>query len=166
MKQHKASHDFLSRLRWPDVLFLFILPLLLAVLFTIAAYQLECVVSAMGMMLNSVPIVSSIIMGFVATILVASLSEAGVFLMMKNGTPDHQENMYPVFVSGLYFNLYVDILLLAIIILCGPFIPVSEHNVVSALGVFAMAYLLLVSLFLFVKNMNRLFQVICYINRK
>jgi|GEM_PF-5839604 len=165
MKQHKASHDFLSRLKWPDKLVLFILPLVLTILFTATTYQLECTISTLNMMLNSVPIVSSIIMGFIATLLVASLSDHGVFLIMKRGTPDHQENMYPMFVSGLYFNLYIDTLLLAIILLYGPFIPISEHNAESTAGIFIMTYLLLVSLFLFVKNMNRLFQVICYENK-
>jgi len=164
MNHQNPSYKFISRLKWPDVFVLFLIPAIIAIAVALFVYYYGNVIALFDALTNSIPVVSSIMMGFIATILVASLSESGVFHIMKEKQKDECVNMYMVFVSGLFFTFYIDIVLLVVGIIIGPLFGDSDLFTI-VLGLILLLYLLVCSLVLFMKNMGRLYQVICYENR-
>lgn len=116
-----------------------------------------------------IPTISSIIMGFLGMIIIASLSSNRIFKRMRK-KPVHEgnlqsESMFHLFILGIFFNLILELTLLLASIVLAIFNSsyVLDANV-YCLEFFLLFFLLLSSFCLFINNMDRILQVTLHHN--
>ncbi len=165
MSQHNTSYRFLTGLKARDILGAFIIPIVVSFVVVVLVWSFELSVDY-TFLLSIIPIVSSIMIGFIATLLVASLSNSRVFEIMRQDKDSKDCSLYLQFVSGLYFNLYVLVVLLLLSIAFGLFGSHEEcFSLIDNIILFSVLCIIGISFTVFMKNMKRLYQVIFYENR-
>ncbi len=166
MNQSSSSYTFLSNLVAWEKIRIFVAPVLISVFLTIAIVLIDNTEDALYQLVDSLPLVLSILTGFLASILVVSLSNNRIFRIMRENNNSDGTKHYTLFVSGLFFNLWINIISLIITISAGLFrTAICACIPASALTILILLSLLLLSITLFAKNMNRLFLVIHYEDR-
>jgi len=159
--------QFISICSHRDWLLIAILPLIISVAISIGLYFGE-IISVAQYLIDIVPVISSILLGFLGMIMVASLSNNSVFDKMR-GTPIKIKNetisAYRVFFIGLFFNLLLFVILLTVSLIFGSinssFILIPPVAVVE---VVIILFLLISSSLLFIWNTDRVYQVTIHLS--
>jgi len=167
MDSRSPVYQFFSISTKSDLWNYFGKPLIISIFLTIV-FSIGRIDEVVGYLIDIVPVISSIMLGFLGMILVASLSDNSIFDRMRNDCMDIKNGpitAYRFFFIGLFFDLICFVILLAVSIMIGSFnqsfdlIP-RYYFVESAVILF----LLLSSSVLFIRNMDRVYQVTVHLN--
>lgn len=154
--------QFISISNHKDWLLVVVLPLVISAAISIGLYFGE-VINTAQYLIDIVPVVSSILLGFLGMILVASLSNNGIFDKMKN-TPltikKQTVSAYRVFFIGLFINFLSFVILLTVSLIFGSINSSFALNQSMAIvEVVTIPFFLISSSLLFIRNIDRVYQV-------
>lgn len=165
MLSHKSSiYQYFNNARGDDFHTIITAPIAIALVFTYIIYFGD-VKSSVGFLLNVIPTISSIILGFLGMIIIASLSSNRIFDKMKEDRVEDRQfrdvNLFRVFIYGIFFNMTLEMILLFISLIFG-FINSSFalSKVFYIFQFFIILYLLISTFLLFYRNMDRIYQVV------
>lgn len=168
MNPKSPVHQFFSISTRSDAKTYLFEPLALSLVLTVVL-SLGRIEGAIRFLIDIIPVISSIMLGFLGMILVASLSDNRIFNRMRNDEVELENgtrfSVYRFFFIGLFFDMICFVILLAISIFIGslnqsfdfiPWIYCVETMVVL--------FLLFSSSILFIKNMDRVYQITIYLS--
>lgn len=165
MLSNKSSiYQYFNNTRRGDLHIIITAPIVITVVFT-GIVCVGDVKSSVGFLLNVIPTISSIILGFLGMIIIASLSSNRVFDKMKEDRVEDRQfrdvNLFRVFVYGIFFNMTLEMILLFISLIFGF---INSSFVLSKnfyiFQFFIILYLLISTFLLFYRNMDRIYQVV------
>lgn len=120
-------------------------------------------------LIDIVPVISSILLGFLGMIMVASLSNNSIFDRMRADAVELKEGLsisvYRIFFIGLFFDMICFVVLLATSILIGSLNQSFDFDYwFYFVEVMIILFLLLSSSMLFIRNMDRVYQITIHMN--
>lgn len=149
-----------------DKKYVVIIPFTLSIVLTFVLHYGN-LVDVLEFIISIVPVISSILIGFLGTIIIASLSDNLIFNKMREMPVETQFNdpvsMYRIFFIGLYFNLVQFIILLSLSLVIGT-INISFSSPINCsclyfIELVIILFLIFSASFLFLKNIDHLYQV-------
>lgn len=159
--------QFISISNRNDWLYIAILPLIISAAISISLSFGE-IVKVAQYLIDIVPVVSSILLGFLGMIMVASLSNNSIFDKMRD-TPltikGETVSAYRVFFIGLFIDLLLFVILLTISLIFGS---INSSLVLgqsfAIIEVTIILFFLISSSLLFIRNMDRVYQVTIHVS--
>lgn len=122
MNSRSPLYQYYSLVQTSDWVNLLIIPVSVAII-TVATLTYGDLPNTISFLVNVVPVVSSILLGFLGMVLVASLSDNSIFEKMRNTPVDIAKtksvSAYRIFFVGLFYDLILFVVLLAVSILSG-----------------------------------------------
>lgn len=160
--------QFISISSRSDLIYFVGIPLGLSIISSIIFFFGD-VLQAVGYLVDIVPVVSSIMLGFLGMIMVASLSNNSIFDKMRDTELKLKNKLivsaYRVFFVGLFANMLCFVILLALSLTIGSlnhsFLFDSIIYFVESLIILT---LLLSSSMMFIRNMDRVYQVTIHLS--
>lgn len=168
MDQRSPVYQFISLSTRSDLIYCLYMPLVLSVILSVLFY-FGRTVEVVGYLIDIVPVLSSIMLGFLGMILVASLSNNSIFekmrtteLTMKDGSI---VSAYRVFFVGLFADMLCFVLLLGISLTIGSLNQSFDFGpIIYIAETLIMLFLLLSSSMMFIRNMDRVYQVTIHLS--
>lgn len=169
MTNHKGVvNQYLSNIQKSDLRVILYIPLAVSIIF-IVVVSIGNFTKVIDFLLTVIPTVSSIILGFLGMLVVATFSKNSIFDRMKEDViQDRKSNnisMFRLFLNGLFFNMVLEVALLFVSIFIGS---INSSFVISnqifLLESFLLMFLLTSSCLLFLMNMNRIYMITSYLS--
>lgn len=143
-------------------------PLVLSFVLT-AVLSLGRIEGVIRYLIDIIPVISSIMLGFLGMILVASLSDNKIFNRMRedeakleNGT---RSSVYRFFFISLFFDMFCFVILLAISIFIGSLNQSFDFTSrIYCIETVIVLFLLFSSSRLFIRNMDRVYQITIHLS--
>ena len=122
MDSRSPLYQYYSLVQTSDWVNLLIIPVSVAII-TVAILTYGDLPNTISFLVNVVPVVSSILLGFLGMVLVASLSDNSIFEKMRNTPVDIAKtksvSAYRIFFVGLFYDLILFVVLLTVSIVSG-----------------------------------------------
>lgn len=158
---------FISISSCGDWLLLVISPLIITTVITIGLFFGD-IISVAHFLIDIVPVVSSIMLGFLGAIMVASLSNNIIFDKMRDHLIEIKKetvSMYRIYFIGLFINLMSFAILLTASLIFGSInTSFVFSRPLAIVEVIVILFFLISSSLLFVRNLDRIYQVTIYVS--
>ena len=168
MDQRSPVYQFISLSTRSDLIYCLCIPLVLSVILSVL-FSYGRIVKVVGYLIDIVPVLSSIMLGFLGMIMVASLSNNSIFEKMRTTELNMKDgsivSAYRVFFIGLFVDMLCFVLLLGSSLTFGSLNQSFDFDpVIYIAETLIMLFLLLSSSMMFIRNMDRVYQVTIHLS--
>ena len=121
-------------------------------------------------LISEIPTISSIFIGFLSVILVASISTGDIFDKMKSDEYNNKEvndNIFSIFFRGVFFNIILEVVLLFLSLSIGSFNSSFTTSMVGySVETFLILFFLISSSLLLINNLDRVYQITTFMQKR
>lgn len=144
------------------------IPILLSAALSILSYYFKPE-NTISYLISVTPTISSIFIGFLSVILIASISSGPIFDRMNNDVYDSNgghQSIFNLFFTGIFFNIILEVSLLLLSLAIGSInSSINLPTPLYPIEIFFVVAFLISSSLLLLNNLDRIYQITTFIKK-